>query len=472
VDAIDAARVADALAFAGMQQGRKNYMDYVKRPALARRTVLKAGASLASVAAMGGMSLPRAWAAGETAVGTWPAGVAGDTAFVGITVPRTGTYAVPGEDELKGYELAIEHVNTGHALIKKMAPKVTKGLLGKKVIYGVADSEAKPNVAVQNGSKFIAENKAIMFTGSCSSAEAVANNKLGQREKVIYLPGVSGSNDTTGKDCVRYGFRTCFYGQTSSAALSPVLLKNFGKNKKVAYLTPDYTYGHTVQSSMEEYLKKGGWTTQTNQICPLGAPDYSSYLLNIANSGADIFININWGNDAVQSIKQANGFGILKKMPLVVAYSVPFLARDVGPELMQGVFTATDFWWTIEDKYPLSKMFVEEFRKKYNYTPDWSAEAGYMQIACWARMVSEAGTFDPVEVIKTYEKGEHFDSLVGEVWFRPEDHQLVRPVIVQRGKKPADMKSKDDYWETVEILPGEGLMQKPDAFGCKLGPYT
>jgi branched-chain amino acid transport system substrate-binding protein len=58
------------------------------------------------------------------------------------------------------------------------------------------------------------------------------------------------------------------------------------------------------------------------------------------------------------------------------------------------------------------------------------------------------------------------------VWFRPEDHQLVRPVIVQRGKKPADMKSKDDYWETVEILPGEGLMQKPDAFGCKLGPYT
>jgi branched-chain amino acid transport system substrate-binding protein len=104
--------------------------------------------------------------------------------------------------------------------------------------------------------------------------------------------------------------------------------------------------------------------------------------------------------------------------------------------------------------------------------PDWSAEAGYMQIACWARMVSEAGTFDPVEVIKTYEKGEHFDSLVGEVWFRPEDHQLVRPVIVQRGKKPADMKSKDDYWETVEILPGEGLMQKPDAFGCKLGPYT
>ena len=75
----------------------------------------------------------------------------------------------------------------------------------------------------------------------------------------------------------------------------------------------------------------------TNQVCPLGAPDYSSYLLNIANSGADVFININFGNDAVQSIKQAKQFGVLDKMTLVVAYNTPFLARDVGPDLMQGV---------------------------------------------------------------------------------------------------------------------------------------
>ncbi len=439
--------------------------------ALGRRTLLKTGAGLAGAAAIGAAPLRHASAA-EQAVGTWPAGVSGSTAFIGISVPRTGTYAVPGEDELKGYQLAIEHINGGDELIRKMAPKVTKGLLGKQVIHGVADSEAKPNVAVQNLAKFVADNKAILLTGSCSSAEAVADNKFGQREKVIYLPGVSGSNDTTGKDCVRYSFRTCFYGQTSSAALSPTLLKHFGQNKKIAFLTPDYTYGHTVRASMQEYLGKGGWTVATNQVCPLGAPDYSSYLLNIANSGADVFININWGNDAVQSIKQANGFGILKKMPLVVAYSVPFLAREVGPELTAGVYTATDWWWTIGDKYPLSKMFTEAFRKKYNYTPDWSAEAAYMQLACWARMVSEAGTFNPVEVIKTYEKGEHFNSLVGEVWFRPEDHQLVRPVIVQRGKKPSDMKSPDDYWETVEIVAGEGLMQPPGEFGCKLGPYV
>ena len=62
--------------------------------------------------------------------------------------------------------------------------------------------------------------------------------------------GISGSNDTTGKDCVRYGFRQCFYGQTAAAAIGPVIVKAFGKNKKAAYMTPDYTYGHTVTKSM------------------------------------------------------------------------------------------------------------------------------------------------------------------------------------------------------------------------------
>ena len=185
--------------------------------------------------------------------------------------------------------------------------------------------------------RFISENKIVAMTGSTSSSVAVALNELAQREKVPYLVAVSGSNDTTGKDCVRYSFRQCFYGQTAAAALGPVMVKNYGKGKKAAYLTPDYTYGHTIQKSMEDYLKTAGWTTVTNQVAPLGAPDYSSYLLNITNSGADYLLNINWGHDAVLSIQQANQFGILKKMKLVIPYQVPFLAKEVGAQIMQGV---------------------------------------------------------------------------------------------------------------------------------------
>ena len=95
-------------------------------------------------------------------------------------------------------------------------------MLGKELKYGVADSAAKPNDAVQAQQRFITENKAIMITGGTSSAVAVALNKLAQREKVLFVCGISGSNDTTGKDCVRYGFRQNFYGETAANAIGPV----------------------------------------------------------------------------------------------------------------------------------------------------------------------------------------------------------------------------------------------------------
>jgi branched-chain amino acid transport system substrate-binding protein len=435
-----------------------------------RRSLMVAGAGLLAASA-----LPRVARAVGTypPLGTFPDGSSGPSVFIGITVPRTGTYAAQGEDELKGYMLAIEHINSGHPLIKKMSPKTTKGVLGKEVKYGVADSAAKPNIAVQEQQRFISENKAILITGSTSSAVAVALNHFAQREKVLYVAGISGSNDTTGKDCVRYGFRQDFYGQTAAAAIGPVLLKTFGKSRKAAFMTPDYTYGHTVTKSVNDYLtQNGGWTMVTNQVSPLGAPDYSSYLTNIANSGADVLINVNWGHDAVLSTQQANQFGILSKMKLVIPYQTPFLAKEVGAQITQGVYAATDFWWTLEDRYPLAKIFVEEFHKKYGYRPEWGAENAYMELALWAEAAENAGSFYPPEVIKSYEAGRKIDSLVGEVYWRAEDHQLVRPVIIVKGKAPSAMKNEEDFWEVTEVVPGAPLMQKPDAFGCHLGDYA
>ena len=142
---------------------------------------------------------------------------------------------------------------------------------------------------MQEQSRFISENKAVLMTGSTSSAVAVALNKFAQREKVLYVVGISGSNDTTGKDCARYGFRQCFYGQTAAAAIGPVLLKAYRQEQEGRLSDARlHLWPHRAEVDGGLSRKNGGWTTVTNQVAPLGAPDYSSYLLNIANSGADV----------------------------------------------------------------------------------------------------------------------------------------------------------------------------------------
>src|SRR4029079_4997429 len=115
---------------------------------------------------------------------------------------------------------------------------------------------------------------------------------------------------------------------------------------------------------------------------------------------------------------------------------------------------------------PLAKMFNEAFRAKHKSNPEWGACAAYMQIAMWADAVERAKSFYPPDVIKAYEAGAKVQSMVGEVMFRAADHQLIRPVVITRGKKPGDMKNPEDFYEVIDVVAGGPLMQAPDAFGC------
>ena len=58
-----------------------------------------------------------------------------------------------------------------------------------------------------------------------SSATAIALEELAQREKVLNMVGLSGSNDTTGKNCQRYGFRSQPSAYMACKALGPVVAK-------------------------------------------------------------------------------------------------------------------------------------------------------------------------------------------------------------------------------------------------------
>ncbi len=440
--------------------------------ALDRRQMLQLGLGAAGGMMLPGLGMGRAFAA-EAPLGTWPAGVSGPTVYVGVTSPLTGPYSADGKDHVLGYELAFAEINAGGANAQAWGLK-GKGVLGKQIRYGVADSELKPNVAVQAQTQFIQRDKAMMITGCVSSATAVALEELAQREHVLNMVGASGANATTGRDCQRYGFRSQPSAYMACKALAPVVAQHYGRGKKVAYLVPDYNYGHSVFGSFSEFTKPYGWTTAAQEVVPLSATDYSSALLNIANSGADIFVNIEFAAQAVNSTKQAAQFGVFKKMQMVVPNISSFQAQETGAKLMGGVFGTMDWNWKLEDRFPLSKSFVTAFRAKNHYTPNWGAHVGYLQTYIWALAVERAGTFYPPAVIKALEasKTEPFNSTLGKVWYRAEDHQMVRPVPVVLGKAPGAMKNKDDYFDIVDMVPGEQAISPPAFLGCKLGSYT
>jgi branched-chain amino acid transport system substrate-binding protein len=430
-----------------------------------RRTLLKAGAA---IGAMPLLKVSRGFA--EESIGNFPAGVSGPSVFVGLTIPLTGPYSADGDDLQKGYKLAIKHLNGGGGLVAKISTLSGKGVLGKKIEYKIADTQTQPDPAVQAATNFITNNKAIMISGSISSAEAIALEKVAQRFKVLNMVGASGANETTGKDCQRYAFRSQPSAYMAAKALGPVLAKELGKNRKAVYLVPDYAYGHSVHQSTSQFTKELGWTEVGAQICPVGTADYSSYLLNIANSGADVFINVAFGADSVASTKQAKQFGVLDRMKMVVPNLSAFQGTEVGAEIMQGVYGTTDFWWTLAETNEAARLFVESFEAENRYKPRSPAHIAYTQLLSWADAVERAKTFNPVEVIRVLEAGHKLQMPLGEVYFRECDHQQVRAVPVVVGKKPSEMRNPEDVFRVVGLTPGPDVMPPCDSVGCKMPP--
>jgi len=185
---------------------------------LTRRSVLKASAASAAVVSAP-MIIP------SSAHAQYVNEPKGSSVTLGFNVPQSGAYADEGADELRAYELAVEHLNGGGdgGMMNTFSSKELKGdgILGRKVEFVTGDTQTKPDAARASAKSMIEKDGAIMITGGSSSGVAVAVQALCQEAGVIFMAGLTHSNDTTGKDKKANGFRHFFNSHMSGAALAP-----------------------------------------------------------------------------------------------------------------------------------------------------------------------------------------------------------------------------------------------------------
>ncbi|MGV8830540.1 MAG: substrate-binding protein [Devosia sp.] len=399
----------------------------------------------------------------------------GDTVTIGLNVPLTGAYAEEGADELRAYQLAVKHLNGegDGGLINTLTPSALtgKGILGKKVAYVTSDSQTKADVARAGATRMIERDGALMITGGSSSGVAVAVQGLCQEMGVIFMAGLTHSNDTTGKDKRRYGFRHFFNAYQSGVALGPVLGQEYGKDRKAYHLTADYTWGWTQEESMKNATEALGWETIAAVRTPLGAGDFSQFLTPVLNSGADVLILNHYGNDMVNSLTQAVQFGMRerevngKKFEIVVPLISELMAKGAGPNI-KGIYGTSNWHWNLQDAG--TKAFTKSFGAEYGAPPSQAAHTCYVQTLLYADACERAGTFYPPEVIKALE-GHEFDGMGnGATLYRAEDHQCMKDVLVVKGSE--NPTSEYDVLEVVQVVGRDAVDYDPAIFGGDLGP--
>ena len=417
---------------------------------LKRRSVLKAGAASAAVGAAPMIISTKAHAYLNEPKGS--------SVTLGFNVPQTGPYAEEGKDELRAYELAVEHLNGGGdgGMMNTFSEKNLKGngILGKKVEYVTGDTQTKSDAARASAKGMIEKDGAVMITGGSSSGVAIAVQGLCQEAGVIFMAGLTHSNDTTGKDKKANGFRHFFNGYMSGAALAPVLEARYGSDRTAYHLTADYTWGWTQQESIVAATEEKGWKTAETILTPLATKDFSSYVAPVLNSGADVLVLNHYGGNMVDSLTSAVQFGLRDKQvngkdfEIVVPLYSRLMASGAG-ENVKGIFGSTNWHWSLQDEG--SKAFVKSFGEKYGFPPSQAAHTCYVQTLLYADACERAGTFDPCGVAAALE-GLEFDGLGnGPTTYRAEDHQCFKDVLVVKGKE--NPSSEFDLLEVVEVTP-------------------
>ncbi|MDE0209285.1 MAG: substrate-binding protein [Boseongicola sp.] len=414
---------------------------------LTRRSMLKAGVA--------GLATPTVFAGAAWSFTNDPQGGA---VTLGFNVPQTGPYADEGADELRAYELAVEHLNGGGdgGMINTFSSKTLdgSGILGQMVEFVTGDTQTKGDAARASAKSMIEKDGAIMITGGSSSSTAIAVQGLCQEAGVIFMAGLTHSNDTTGKDRKANGFRHFFNGYMSGAALAPVLANRYGTDRKAYHLTADYTWGWTQQESIANSTEALGWETINNVLTPLASTDFSAYIAPVLNSGADVLVLNHYGGNMVNSLTNAVQFGLRdreangKNFEIVVPLYSRLMARGAG-ENVKGIFGSTNWHWSLPDDG--SKAFVRSFGTKYGFPPSQAAHTCYVQTLLYADAVNRAGSFNPCAVIEALE-GFEFDGLGnGPTLYRADDHQCFKDVLVVQGKE--NPTSEFDILEVVEVTP-------------------
>ncbi|WP_410765280.1 substrate-binding protein [Haloferax sp. DFSO60] len=404
------------------------------------------------------------------ALGNFP--IEGDTATFGFNVPQSGPYASEGEDELRAYELAVKHLNEGGGWVDTQFDDLSgDGVLDYTIDHVDGDTATDADQARQSASGMVQRDGVIMISGGSSSATAIAVQGLCQNEKVMFMACLTHSNDTTGKDCVRYSFREMFNAYMTGQALAPVVRDAYGEGLSFYQLYADYSWGQTQQASMNQFMTDvAGWEEVESVATPLGTTDYSTYLSEAQNSGADVLILNHYGLDGANSVQQAVDAGINEDMEIIVPlYNRP-MAEAAGGAI-EGIY-GTVAWDSQIDNTP-SEEFTQAFMDEYDRSPSGPAQLAYAQTLQYAAAVERAGTFYPPEVIKQLEDFEYDNIGMGAETMRGCDHQAQRDVPVVQGL-PGSEQSSGTYFEIVNITSRDDLGYACDAgpaAECELGPY-
>ncbi|TAM58750.1 ABC transporter substrate-binding protein [bacterium] len=388
--------------------------------AISRRTVLQAGIGTGLAASVGPF-ISRALAA--------------EPIRIGVLLPKSGPYAVQGENGHNGAQVAV----------KEFGGEV----LGRPIELVWLD-EANPQTTVQNMNELIQVRKVVAVQGGISSGDVLAIMPIAERTKTLLMATGPNATEITGAKCNRYTFRVDLPNRVTVRTVYPSLSQH-GKNWY--FVSASYAWGIDAFNQMKDVLVSNGGKAVGYDQAPLGTTDYSSFILKVRAAKPDVVFLGLGGSDITNFLKQYQQVGLTGKIPI----SSPIVNDSdlwaAGPEAATGIYPKL---WNYTGPYRggKGKKFAEEYQRQFGTPPEVEGFQDYFGCIAILTAIRETKSTDSKRLVEFLEDHK-FDGYKDQpIYFRSWDHQLIQPTLVAQVKPK--ITDKFDYFNVMAEEPGHG----------------
>lgn len=326
---------------------------------------------------------------------------------VAILAPLSGPVPTFGVMTRDGALLAIDEWNA------------KGGVLGRKIVPVVEDSQCTPDPAVNAANKVIDQDKVHYIVGEVCSKASIPISEIANSKKVVQISPTSTNPDVTvGKDgkAKDYIFRACFidpFQGTVGAKFARGTLK-----AKTAFIMLDQAndYVKGLAEFFEKAFTAAGGKIVGKETYTSKDTDFSAILSKVAAAKPDMVYLPDYYNVVNLATKQAKEKGI----------KAPFMGGDGWDSSDLDLKAAAGGYFTNhyspEDSRPEVKNFVKAFGAKYKddkgqpKVPDALAALAYDATNLLLQSIKNAGADDTTKVKNTLEKIT-FNAVSGKITF-------------------------------------------------------
>jgi branched-chain amino acid transport system substrate-binding protein len=374
------------------------------------------------------------------AAGSRAALAAGDQVVLGDIDDMSGVYAdVLGAGGVEATNMAIADFGGT--------------VLGRKIVTLTADHQNKPDIGASKFREWVDERGLNVLFGGSNTGVNIAMTKVAAAKKVpLFVIGAGGAS-LTNEDCTAYTVHYV-YDTTALANGTATVIVNAG-GKTWFYLTADYAFGTQLQNAASKVVEGHGGKNVGAVRVPLGAADFSSFLLQAQASGAQVLGLANAGTDFTNSLKAANEFGITRTMKPAALLAFLTDIHSLGLKTAQGLYLTTGWYW---DLNPDTRGFAKRYFAKMNKQPTMDQAGIYSATTSYLKAVKAVGTTDSDKVMAELKRMKINDMFANGGYIRA-DGVMIHEMYVMQVKSPQESKYPWDYYKVVKKMNGE------EAFG-------